>query len=324
MAGKFGEYQPIFLNRKIMRTSIFLLLSTFLFLAAPAVAGGQKTLAPIQGERLSGIRASHAFSITLHRSDEASRNGVRLTIDERLEPYLKASVSGGILRLGFEELPQELQNTANWSCPATADVTLSRLDRIDLSGMASVRTSDTFEGSRPNIDLSGMSRVEALTLSVVGGGKAEIDVSGMSRVDLTLRNPMSGVEVDASGMSHVRLTLDGKVDDTEIDISGKSRIDLSVSETAEMEIDASGMSAVSASGKADRLEAEVSGNSHLDLGDLTVAEADCEATGASSIVCRVTQGITASASGKSSIRVRADRTIRMKTQTSTMSKITFE
>ncbi|MDE5944978.1 MAG: DUF2807 domain-containing protein [Rikenella sp.] len=307
-----------------MRTSIFLLLSTALFWTQPAAAGDQKTLAPIQGEQLRGIRASHTFSITLHRSDDASRNGVSLTIDERLEPYLKASVSGGILRLGFEELPKELQNTANWSCPATADVTLSRLDRIDLSGMASVRTSDTFSGTAPQIDLSGMSRVEALTISVVGGGKPDIDVSGMSRIDLTLRNPMSGVEVDASGMSHVRLTLDGKVDATKIDISGKSRVDLSVSETAAMEIEASGLSTVSASGKADRLEAEVSGNSNLDLGNLTVAEADCEATGMSSIVCRVTQGIDASASGKSSIRVHADRTIRMKTEASTMSKITFE
>lgn len=306
-----------------MITKPFILLGTLLFSMTAALAG-EKTVTPSQGVRLTGLRASHTFKVTLHQSDDASRNGVRITLDERLEPYLKAEVSGGILRLGFEELPKELQNTEKWSCPATAEVTLSRIDRLAVSGMASIHTDDTFSGTASQIDASGMGRIDPITIAVTGNGTPEIGVSGMGRIDVTLRNPVAGMGIDASGMSRLRLTHDAKSNNTKINASGKGEVDLTLQETGSMTLHASGMATITASGQTERLEARSSGQARLELGDLNSAEVDCNASGMSHIVCRVTESIDASASGKSSIRVAADRAIRINTQTTAMAKVRLD
>lgn len=303
-----------------MITKPFILLGALLFSMTTALAG-EKTVTPSQGVRLTGLRASHTFKVTLYQSDDARRNGVRITLDERLEPYLVATVSGGILRLGFEELPKELRNTDKWSCPATAEVTLSRINRLAASGMASVHTDDTFSGTASQINASGMGQIDPITIAVTGNGTPEIGVSGMGRIDVTLRNPVARMKIDASGMSRLRLTHDAKSDDTKINASGKGEIDLTLQETGSMTLHASGMATITADGQTERLEAATSGQARLELGDMTIVEADCEAIGMSSIVCRVTQGIDASASGTSSIRIVADRAIRINTQTTAMAKV---
>ena len=303
-----------------MRTKPFVLLGTLLFSMTAALAG-EKTVTPSQGVRLTGLQAGHCFKVTLHQSDDTDRNGVRITLDERLEPYLKAEVSGGMLRLGFEELPKVLQNTENWSCPATAEVTLARIDRLSVSGKASVHTDDTFSGTASQIEASGMGHISPITIAVTGKGTPEIDVSGMGHIDATLRNEVAGMKIDASGMGRLRLTHDAQSSDTKIDASGQSKIDLTLQETGSMDIDASGMASVTASGKTDRLEATTSGQTRLEFGDLSSTEADCTASGMSHMVCRVTKGIDAAASGSSSIRVLADQAIRMHTRTSAMAKV---
>lgn len=279
-----------------MTTRSFAILSALLFSVTAAVAG-ETTLIPSQGTQLTGLRAGHTFNVTLHQSDDLGRNGVQVTLDERLTPYLRAEVHDGILRLGFEELPKELENSSNWSCPATAEVTLSRIDRLAVSGMASVHTDDTFSGTAAKIHASGMGRIDPMTIDVTGTSTSEIGLSGMGQIDLTLRNLAEETKVDASGMSRLRLTLDTKSKKTRIDASGRGQIDLTLPETAAMNIQASGTASISVAGKTDRLEAAASGGACLKLGDLSAAEAECSASGMGSIVCRVTEGIDASASG---------------------------
>lgn len=315
---------------------------TTLFAAAALSLGtalaGETTLTSAQGIAINGLSAGHTFGVTVRQSSDASRNGVKVTIDERLKPYLEVTVRGGILSIGFRDLPRSLQDAGKWCRPATAEVTLSRIDRLTASGLSSVKAEGTFTGAASRIEASGMGKIGPIDITVTGSQPTEIEVSGLSAIDLTLKGA-KGITADAGGSS--RLTLDcgavpslgieidgmssanvkGGAPNTIAEADGSSKLSLECGAIRSLNASTSGMSSITASGSADQVTAEADGSSHINLKELKAKSVLAETSGMSGITAWITESLDASADGSSTVRYRADGNIRLKTSKSGMSSI---
>lgn len=307
-----------------------LALCAALTLTIPAALAGPTTLTSAQGLSINGLHAGHTFAVTLRQSDNKAQNSVKVTIDERLKPYLVVTVNSGILTLGFEDLPRNLQNTSKWSCPATAEVTLSRVDRLSASGMASIRPEGTFSGSAGQIKASGMSKIGAITIAVTGSQTSDINVSGMSKADITLQGG-NGAAVRVSGQAKLSLgievsgmssaTVQGGAPTMETKCSGQSKLSLDCGTIRSLTAITSGMASATVTGTAESVTAEASGNSHVNLKELKAQRVKCETSGMSGISCYPTVSLDASASGNSSVRYRAGGALQTQLRKSGMSSI---
>lgn len=315
-----------------------LALCAALTLSLPAALAGETTLTSARGLPIHGLQAGHAFAVTLRQSADAARNGVQVTIDERLKPYLNVTLRGGILTLGFEDLPRALQDAGKWCRPAIAEVTLSRVDRLIVSGMASVKPEGAFSGSAEQVKASGMGRIGPITIAVTGSQTTEINISGMSKADITLRGgkgaavrvsgqsklvldcgAVQSLDIEAGGMSNA--TVKGGAPSMETECSGQSKLSLDCGSIRSLGITASGMASATANGSAESVTAEASGNSHINLKELKAEKVTCETSGMSGITCYPTASLDASASGSSSVRYRSDETLRTNLSKSGMAGI---
>ncbi|WP_298063813.1 DUF2807 domain-containing protein [uncultured Rikenella sp.] len=271
-----------------------------LALSIPVAFAGETTLTSAQGLAIRGLHAGHTFAVTLRQSANTAENGVEVTIDERLKPYLKVTLQKGILYLGFDDLPHELQNADKWCRPAIAEVTLSCIDRLTASGLASITPVGTFSGAATAIKTSDASKIGPITIQVTGTDATEATVSGMSRIEnLTLKNARA-VEASASGSSNLKLDCDA---------------------IRSLRIVASGMSSATVAGSAETVTSKASGGSHLNLEKLKAEKVSCETSGMSSITCYSTSSLDVSSSGGSSVRYRSGGVLRTNFSTSGMSYV---
>lgn len=315
-----------------------LALCAALTLSLPAALAGPTTLTSSQGLAINGLHAGSTFAVTLRQSDNTAQNSIKVTIDERLKPYLEVTVSGGILKLGFRDLPRELQKTNKWSCPATAEVTLSRVDRLIVSGMASVKPEGAFSGSAEQVKASGMGKIGAITIALTGSHTSDISVSGMSNANITLRGgkgasvrvsgqsklaldcgAVQSLDIEARGMSNA--TVKGGAPTMETECSGQSKLSLDCGTIRSLTASTSGMASATVTGTAESVTAEASGNSHINLKELKAQRVKCETSGMSGISCYPTVSLDASASGNSSVRYRAGGALQTRLQKSGMSRI---
>lgn len=313
-------------------------LCAALALTIPAALAGETTLTSSQGLAIRGLHAGHTFAVTLRQSANTAENGVKVTIDERLKPYLEVRLEKGILKLDFIDLPRDLQDAGKWSRPATAEVTLSRIDRLTSSGLSSVKAEGTFTGAATRIEASGISKIGPLDLTVTGTQATQIESSGMSSIDLILRNAQ-GISAEAGGNSHLTLdcgaipaldieidgmssaTVKGGAPSTKAECDGSSKLSLDCGAIRSLDASTSGMSSMIISGSADNVTAEADGSSHINLKELKTKNVTAETSGMSGITAWVTESLDADASGSSSIRYRADGKIRLSTSKSGMASI---
>lgn len=316
-------------------------LTTLLAAAALSLgtaAAGETTLTSSQGIGIRGLHAGHTFAVTVRQSATTAENGVTVTIDDRLKPYLEVRLEKGILHLGFDDLPRDLQDAGKWSRPATAEVTLSRIDRLTASGLASVKAEGTFTGAATAIEASGISKIGPITIQVTGTGSTDVITSGMGSIALTLQGA-AGADVKASGNSNLSLdcgavrdlsivvggmssaTVKGSSPSIETECSGSSKLSLDCGAISSLDATTSGMSSMTASGSADKVDAESSGSSHINLKEFKTKDAVCETSGMSGITVWTTGSLDADASGSSSIRYRADGKIRLSAGKSGMASI---
>ncbi len=314
-------------------------LCAALALSIPAALAGETTLTSSQGISINGLQAGHTFAVTLRQSAHTAENGVKVTIDERLKPYLEVRLEKGILSLGFRDLPRELQDAGKWSRPATAEVTLSRIDRLSALGLASVRAEGTFSGTAAEITASGIGKIGPITIDVTGGSGTEVNTSGMGNIENLTLNRAKGARVKASGSSHLTLncgsvaslnievsgmssaTVKGGAPSAKAECSGSSKLSLDCGTIRTLDVTTSGMSSVTAAGSADKVDAESSGSSHINLKELKAKDAVCKTSGMSGITVWTTGSLDADASGSSSIRYRADGTIKTSFSKSGMGSI---
>lgn len=312
-----------------MRKQIFGLCAA-LALSIPALFAGETTLTSFQESDIRGLHVGHTFAVTVRQSASAAKNGVKVTIDDRLKPYLDVRLEKGILHLGFDDLPRDLQDAGKWSRPAVAEVTLSRIDRLTVSGLASVKAEGTFTGAADAIEASGIGKIGPIAIQVIGTGTTDVTASGMGSIALTLQGAV-GVDVKASGSSNLSLdcgavrdlsivvggmssaTVKGGAPSIETECSGSSKLSLDCGAIGSLDATASGMASMTVIGSADKVDAESSGSSHIDLKEFKTKDAVCETSGMSGITVWTTGSLDANASGSSRIRYRGDGKIRFST-----------
>jgi len=148
-----------------------------------------------------------AFEIELIKSNEEK---IIIETDDNIMPYIETKISGGEL---------EVDNTRDINNPTELKLTIyyKSLKEIDLSGAATLFSSDVLES--PSL---------------------EMDCSGASEVTLKLK--IGTLEGDYSGAS--KLELEGSIDSAELDLSGASVLRAYGLEIKDLDLEASGASVV--------------------------------------------------------------------------------
>lgn len=222
-----------------------------------------------------GLSISHTFDVTVEKSDTYS---IHIAVLDEFAPYLDVKVVGGILNLGFKNLPRRLNTAGYIKSAAVAKVTMPSLERLSLSGASHFEAKDSFDiGSAPfQVSVSGASELKRVEIY---GGDAVIDVSGASRANIF--GSFIDIDMDLSGAS--RTTFDADGEELTIETSGTAVADVEgIFEDAEFET--SGVSNITVKGRASELEVDASGTSSVDALRMPVETAEVSLSGAS--VCK--------------------------------------
>lgn len=242
------------------------------------------TRTAFEGQSIDALRIGFAFRVSLKQGD---RTGVRVSFDSRFEPYLICKLDGGVLTLDMQtDRPQYLNYGQYWVAQPTAEITIRSFSELGARGASRVVAEGTFAADRLRINTSGAAKIEGLDLRV--SGPVDVDCSGASR------------------LSDIQL---GTPSEVEIDVSGAAKLDFAC-DTRKLDIQASGASKIEGTGTTDRMKIRVSGAASASLDKMKALSADCSTSGAARLECRATNVLHASASGSSSIRYRADGSIR--------------
>lgn len=234
---------------------------------------------------------------------KAGRESLEITIDEELEPYLIAKVNGHTLYLGLdtERMPKRLRNN-NSDRTLKAEIRMSSLVGLDISGAARFTTEDTFNEREFEGDFSGASKIDGLSIVAP---EANFDISGASELYLTLKCS-SKADFDISGASSIHL--EGNIEFMESDVSGAASMKVTGT-FGKLDMDASGASRISLKGTAKIGKYSASGASKVDAEDCIVESAYVDASGASNIYANVTGSISVELSGASSLNYTAPENV---------------
>lgn len=229
-----------------------------MLLAAALVVSGCGSVGV--GRTASGTTASRRIDATgVTRLDVAYGSDVRVrlgqpeavtvTYDDNLADLLDVRVDGTTLRI-------QLRPNASIANRPTlrAEVTVSRLERIQAAGASTVTVSSTIPDSGLRLLISGSSRVAAdLALD-----QAEATVSGSSRLHLTGR--ARTLSAAGSGASNLELA-SLRVQDLTIALSGASHGSVQVDRTIAAQV--SGASKLTYAGTARFTKRDTSGASSI-------------------------------------------------------------
>lgn len=247
-----------------------------------------------------GLDISSYFDVTVSKGGKSS---VNIIVDEELEPYIIVKVTNNVLRLGLDtdRMPRSLRNN-NGNRTLEAQITMSSLRKLDVSGASRFYTADSFNENKFEGDFSGAAKVNGLSLTV---SDADFDISGASSVDLSLKGVSNG-SFDISGASNVSLDIDA--DRCEFDVSGASNLE-SNGRIDYLSAEASGASKCFFTGDAGSAEYDVSGASKISAEKMIVKDLKVDLSGASSISANVTESIEVEASGSSSLKYLASKDV---------------
>lgn len=182
-------------------------------------------------EKFNGIELSGAVSLYL---SQGKTIGVAVSAgEEKYNNKIKTEVKNGVLRISVEE---GIWNGFNWTNrKLRAYVTVTDLNRLDVSGASYVSTSGTLKSEQLKMDISGASEVKG----VIDVNKLDIDISGasVSRLSGTVKEgtiEASGAckvnsydlvfdkcKASASGAANIKVTINGELN---ADATGGSNI----------------------------------------------------------------------------------------------------
>jgi hypothetical protein len=236
------------MRRQLLRFLLLILTPTLVscMLAGDVIRGsGDIVTNEYDLTDFSAVEVGWGCDLDIRASDAY---GVVVEIDDNLEQHLQVDVRAGTLTIGLD--PTLSYTNAH----LRAEVTLPRLDRLDLSGGSDGQIGG-FESARLiELVLSGGSELRG-TLS---GDDVRIDASGGSTIDLA--GTAENLRLDASGGSNVRL-FDFAVNDVKLNVSGGSDAELTVNGALSGE--ASGGGDVTYDGDPSSVAVDVSGGSNL-------------------------------------------------------------
>ena len=275
-----------------------MILAAVLLAAFPLLAGEEDPGMPAYVTRafdcrhFSRIDISGIVNLTVEKSD---RWKVEVTLPEEVEKYLIVKVSGGVLKIGVERMPEALsRKLRGWKM--TACVALPKLTGLEMSGATRCCCEDWFDLGAEGfcLDMSGASKVTGLK---VRSGFLEAGMSGAT--SLVLEGACRKASFELSGAASVH-AMGIDADKWQLSVSGASKPRLE-GVCGEVWIDASGASEVTLVGTARTLSAEASGASKLRLRSFPTDEVHLVTSGAAKCEVAPQRFLSAEATGGSGI-----------------------
>jgi hypothetical protein len=265
-----------------MKKILFALAAVLLLTPSCAAVAQQRVSSKTYyaGERITGVDASSAFDVVLVKSNKTR---AVVEVNDMLRDYVKISRSSdGVVRIGMENMSRSVNR--EWNRMQNSKDRVMRLtlflpsvNTIRLSGATDISTDDAFSGENVDIQLSGASEIEALTIS---SSRVKLQCSGASEATLELPSTRDLVVV-ASGASEVYLSARG-VDYSKLGVSGASNVTIK--------------------GTGEKGDWSVSGASNLKGEEFATRNLSVIASGASSARVNASGTLKAETSGASSIR----------------------
>jgi hypothetical protein len=171
------------------------------------------------------IDVGGAFEVELIKSNEEK---IVVETDDNIMPFIETYVISGELRI---------QSTKELNSPTELKLSIyfRSIDELDLSGAASLYSSDMIEASNFELDCSGASE---LTLKI-DVDNLEGDFSGASKIEL--EGNAKTAELDLSGASVLR-AYGLEIESLELGASGAAQVKVLVLD--QLSVDASGASSI--------------------------------------------------------------------------------
>lgn len=182
-----------------------LALSATLALALGGTTQAQENTATqtLRTGHLRGIDAHSGFDVTLTQGPASK---AVISVDSRLRPYLHATVDDGVLNIGFNNLPHDLQRVKG----RKAEVTVSSLQKLEVHSGAKVTGNGSFTAGECEIDVHSGAQVSGIDIAAK---EIEIDVHSSARATITGTTDKleaethSGATADLSGLKALDATV---------------------------------------------------------------------------------------------------------------------
>lgn len=209
--------------------SILIIISAFSATAQNVVYDENAEVRTV--EKFTGIELSGAMFLYLSQGNTA---GVAVSAgDEKYNDKIKTEVKNGVLKISVDG---GVWNGFNWTNrKLKAYVTVTDLNRLDISGASYVSISGTLKSDQLKMDISGASEMKG----IINANRLNVDISGASEARL------SGVAkegiIDASGAAKVN-SYSLMIDKCSVTSSGAANIRVTVNN--ELNAEASGGSSV--------------------------------------------------------------------------------
>ncbi len=255
-------------------------------------------------KNITGITAGYTFQIEV---TEGSSDKIEISAPvETLEALIvKISNEVLILDLDFTKAPKRKNKGGKYVMskgnkvlygPINVKMEMAKIEKIKLSGAASVKTSGTFKGEKLSVSLSGASAFSDFTTAAKS---VNAHLSGASR--LNLNGEFEILDIEQSGAT--KLSCTGNYMKGSFSLSGASTSQTN-GNSENLSIELSGSSKIRAKGNADKLKVECSGASKANLEDMNAKVAEIEQSGATKVIVNVEEKLNAELSGASRLEYK--------------------
>lgn len=191
----------------MMKRTLLTLCTAAALYGCTAFAQNNMTSKTIETGHLRGVDARSGFDVTLKQGPASS---AVISVDSRLQPYLRATVSDGVLSLGFDNLPTAIQRQ---NLSRKAEVTVNTLEKLNVNSGAYVHGTGNFTADECEVEVHSGAQVK------------EINITAK--------------EVEVSVHSGARAVLSGSTDKLEASTASGSTADLSGLQAKNVQADAS-------------------------------------------------------------------------------------
>lgn len=177
-----------------MKKNLLILYAALAFGGSTAYAQVNTATRTIETGHLRGVSAHSGFDVTL---TQGPSSGAVITVDSRLQPYLRATVGNGVLSIGFDNLPRELQRIQG----RKAEVTVSSLEKLDAHSGAYIHGTGSFTARECEVEVHSGAQVKEISITA-----EEVEVSVHSGARATLSGSANKLEASTSSGSTADLS----------------------------------------------------------------------------------------------------------------------
>lgn len=175
----------------MMKRTLLTLCTAAALYGCTAFAQNNMTSKTIETGHLRGVAAHSGFDVTLKQGPTSS---AVISVDSRLQPYLRATVSDGVLSLGFDNLPTAIQRQ---NLSRKAEVTVNTLEKLNVHSGAYVHGSGNFTADECDVEVHSGAQVKEINITA-----KEVEVSVHSGARAVLSGSTDKLEAStASGAS---------------------------------------------------------------------------------------------------------------------------